>query len=242
MKILVAREESQAVTKELRALGHEAYSCDIIDQSGGHPEWHIMQDVLPLLNGRCSFKTTDGVTHTIPGRWDAIVAFPPCTNLAGSGARHFEKKRADGRQRVSVLFFCAFLAADCAIIIIENPVGIMSGEYVRTHFPDIADKYGLPRKYTQTVQPFEHGDPFKKTTCVWIIGTDARITPTDIVEPRLVKYTTKKGKTVTFSADYGGGGEGAGKRRSKTYPGIARAIAAQLIGPAETEEDDAWML
>lgn len=91
MKILVACEESQAVTKELRALGHEAYSCDIIECSGGHPEWHIMQDVLPLLNGNCAFTTCDGLTHTLGGKWDMIIAFPPCTNLAVSGSRHFAK-------------------------------------------------------------------------------------------------------------------------------------------------------
>lgn len=81
MRVLVACEESQAVTKEFRRLGHEAYSCDVIDQSGGHPEWHIMQNVLPLLNGRCSFETTDGVSHNIEGRWDMIIAFVPCTKI-----------------------------------------------------------------------------------------------------------------------------------------------------------------
>ena len=86
MKILVACEESQAVTKELRALGHEAYSCDIIDQSGGHPEWHIMQDVLPLINGNCHFNTTDEINHSIEGKWDMIIAFPPCTYLTNAGA------------------------------------------------------------------------------------------------------------------------------------------------------------
>lgn len=98
MRVLVACEESQAVTKEFRALGHESYSCDIIDQSGGHPEWHIMQDVLPILNGNCTFRTMDGLDHTIYGRWDMIIAFPPCTHLAVSGARHFKKKRESGIQ------------------------------------------------------------------------------------------------------------------------------------------------
>ena len=86
MRILVACEESQAATKELRRLGHEAYSCDIIECSGGHPEWHIMCDVLPLLNGNCAFNTMDGVHHYISGRWDMIIAFPPCTYMANSGA------------------------------------------------------------------------------------------------------------------------------------------------------------
>ena len=112
MKILVACEESQAVTIELRKLGHEAFSCDIIECSGGHPEWHIMQDVLPLLNGFCSFKTADGADHSIESKWDMIIAFPPCTHLAVSGARHFEKKRSDGRQRWGIEFFCELLHAD----------------------------------------------------------------------------------------------------------------------------------
>ena len=98
MKILVACEESQAVCKAFRERGHEAYSCDIIECSGGHPEWHITQDVIPLLNGNCSFVTDDWKYHKIDGKWDMILAFPPCTHLAVSGARHFEKKRADGRR------------------------------------------------------------------------------------------------------------------------------------------------
>lgn len=97
MKILVACEESQAVTSELRRLGHDAYSCDIQECSGGHPEWHIMEDVLPLLNGDCVFRTVDGREHVIIDKWDMLIAFPPCTHLAVSGARHFEKKREDGR-------------------------------------------------------------------------------------------------------------------------------------------------
>ena len=166
MKILVACEESQAVTKELRRLGHEAYSCDVIDQSGGRPEWHIMQDVIPLLNGRCRFKTTDGVKHAVIGKWDMIIAFPPCTHLAVSGAAWFERKRADGRQRDGVEFFCEFLTADCDRVAIENPVGIMSGDYVRRYFADISKKYGLPIKPTQIIHPWMFGDNFSKSTCL----------------------------------------------------------------------------
>lgn len=98
-KVLVACEESQRVTLYLREREIEAYSCDIIECSGEHPEWHIKADVLPLLNGNCKFTTCDGVEHEVVGKWDMIIAFPPCTHLAVSGARHFEKKRADGRQR-----------------------------------------------------------------------------------------------------------------------------------------------
>lgn len=127
MNILVACEESQAVCKEFRKKGHNAYSCDLLDCSGGHPEWHIKGDVLPLLKGSCFFVTVDGTLHYTPGHWDMIIAFPPCTDLAVSGARHFEKKRLDSRQRDSIEFFTAFLSARCAKIAIENPVGIISG-------------------------------------------------------------------------------------------------------------------
>ena len=98
MKVLVACEESQRVCTEFRKLGHEAYSCDIEPCSGGHPEWHIQDDVLPLLNGNCDFKTVNGDMYHLIGKWDMIIAFPPCTHLAVSGAAWFDKKREDGRQ------------------------------------------------------------------------------------------------------------------------------------------------
>lgn len=232
MKILVACEESQAVTKELRRLGHEAYSCDIIDQSGGHPEWHIMQDVLPLLDGCCHFKTTDGAKHAVLGKWDMIIAFPPCTDLAVSGARHFEAKREDGRQRKSVEFFCQFLEADCDRIAIENPVGIISGDYIPRYFPDLAQRYRLPRKPSQIIQPYEFREPHKKTTCLWIIGDLPLLTPTGIVEPKLISYECKDGKKVTFSEHmvHGFKNGDRAKHRSKTFPGIAKAMAEQWAG------------
>ena len=151
------------MTKEFRALGHEAYSCDIIECSGGHPEWHIMEDVIPLLNGYCGFKTEDGLSHYLDKKWDMILAFPPCTHLAVSGARHFEGKRADGRQREGLEFFCKFLIADCDKIAIENPIGIISGDYIPKWFPDLAEKYDLPRKQSQIIQPYEYGHPSKKS-------------------------------------------------------------------------------
>ena len=151
MKILVACEESQAVTIELRRLGHEAYSCDIQECSGGHPEWHIKGDVLPLLNGDCEFNTMDGERHTISGRWDMLIAFPPCTDLTVSGARHFAKKRADGRQQASIDFFMKFANAHCDMIAIENPVGIMSTRF---------------RKPDQIINPYQFGHPeTKKLVC-----------------------------------------------------------------------------
>lgn len=228
MIVLVACEESQAVCKEFRNKGHIAYSCDLLDCSGGHPEWHIKGDVLPLLNGSCYFVTVDGKLHYTPGQWDMIIAFPPCTDLAVSGARHFEKKRADGRQHASIEFFCKFLSARCAKIAIENPVGIISGEYVREYFPALSKEYGLPRKPSQIIQPYFFGDPHRKTTCLWLKNL-APLVYTNVVEPTLVKYTCKDGRQVTFDTSYmisAKKGE-RGKQRSKTFPGIAKAMAEQ---------------
>lgn len=244
MRVLVACEESQVVCKAFRARGHEAYSCDIQECSGGHPEWHIKGDVLKVLNPKdinltlplddmaqiiygIEFTTMDGKHHYFNGKWDLIIAHPPCTHLCVSGARHFEKKRADGRQREGIELFCQFLKADCYRIAIENPVGIISGEYIKEYFPDIAEKYGLPLKPSQIVQPYEYGDPHKKTTCLWLKGLK-ELQPTNIVEPKLVRYTCKNGKVVTFS-EYmvKFDGEERAKHRSKTFQGIANAMAEQ---------------
>ncbi len=227
VKVLIACEESQRVCTAFREHGIEAYSCDIQECSGGHPEWHIMGDCLPLLNGRCEFYTMDGTRHYIGRRWDMIIAHPPCTHIATSGARHFEKKRADGRQREGIEFFCRFLIADCDLIVIENPVGIISGDYVAIHFPDLAEKYGLPIKPSQIIQPYEHGDPFRKATCLWFVGKVKPLVPGNIVEPVLKEYISKSGVKYVFSIDYGSGDSESGKRRSKTYPGIAKAMAEQ---------------
>lgn len=253
MKVLVACEESQAVTKELRRLGHEAYSCDIIDQSGGHPEWHIMGDVLPLLNREDNgnngwhaiyFTTRDGKEHSVE-KWDMIIAFPPCTHLASSGARHFEAKRADGRQREGIEFFCQFLNADCDRVAIENPVGIIGGDYIPKHFPDLAEKYDLPRKPDQKIQPYEHGHPYTKTTCLWLKNMQ-KLQPTKILERPAEGWVNQ---SFTPDGRYGGfaGNFNDPTTRSKTFPGIAKAMAEQWAGPCETvstltEEDDAWML
>lgn len=229
MKVLVACEESQAVCKAFREKGHEAYSCDIIDCSGGHPEWHIKGDVLKYINGKeALFWTCDGVGHITPNRWDMIIAFPPCTHLAVSGARHFEKKRADGRQREGIEFFAQFLNADCEKIAIENPVGIISGDYIPKWFPDLAEKYGLPIKQSQIIQPYEYGHNAKKSTCLWLKGLPL-LKPTNIVEPDLISYTCKSGKRVTFSRHMVQGFENGerAKSRSKTFEGVAKAMAEQ---------------
>ena len=236
MKVLVACEESQAVCKAFREKGHEAYSCDIIECSGGHPEWHIQGDVLEILNTHIeevqngvfeviSFKTMDGKRHNLFKKWDMIIAFPPCTHLAVSGARHFEKKRADGRQREGIEFFCKLLKADCEKIAIENPVGIIGGEYIPQHFPDLAEKYGLPKKPTQKIQPYEHGHPYIKTTCLWLKGLP-KLQPTNILEkPKdgwVNQCFTKDGRYGGFAKNFQSATE-----RSKTFPGIAKAMAEQ---------------
>jgi hypothetical protein len=210
MRILLACEESQAVTKELRKLGHEAFSCDILPSSGGHPEWHLQQDVTELLKQK----------------WDMIIAFPPCTHLATSGTRHFEKKRLDGRQKEAIEFFMLFEDLDCPKVAIENPVNIIGGEYIKKHYPELVEKYSF-RKSNQRIQPYEYGHDAKKTTCLWLKGLP-KLIPTEIVEPRII--TLKNGKK--FSADYMEGvkrskaGEGS-VARSKTYLGIAKAMAEQ---------------
>ena len=238
MKVLVACEESQTVCKAFREKGHEAYSCDIQDCSGGHLEWHIKGDVLRILNPenlyeddeQCiygiEFDTCDGLHHHIE-KWDLIIAHPPCTDLCVSGARHFEKKRADGRQRESIEFFAKFLFADCDRVAIENPVGIISGDYIPQWFPDLAEKYSLPIKPSQIIQPYQFGDPHRKTTCLWLRGLPNLI-ETNVVEPTLVQYTCKNGKTVTFDEFMVKGFNGdRAKHRSKTFEGIAKAMAEQ---------------
>ena len=243
MKVLCACEESQAVTIEMRRLGHEAYSCDLQDCSGGHPEWHIKGDVLRLINGNCRFQTMDGEWHEIVGKWDMLIAFPPCTHLASSGARHFEVKRADGRQLEAIEFFCYFLQADCDRIAIENPVGIISGDYIPKWFPDLAEKYGLPIKPTQIIQPYEHGDHARKTTCLWLKG-NRPLTPTNIVDPGEI---VGKGFSVGASCDMARDENGkiiswndprTAKIRSKTFPGIARAMEEQWAGMCEEVNDE----
>lgn len=235
MNILVACEESQAVVNELRHLGHWAFSCDTMYPSGKHPEWHIKGDCIPLLNGRCDFVTVTHRPERIETPWDMIIAFPPCTHLAVSGARHFERKRRDGRQREAIEFFCQFLTADCERIAIENPVGIISGDYIPKWFPDLAERYGLPKKPSQIIQPYEYGDHARKTTCLWLKGLP-NLNPTRIVDPGEI---VGKGFSVGASLDMAREENGkiirwndprTAKIRSKTFPGIAKAMAEQWGG------------
>ena len=222
MKVLVACEESQAVCIEGRKLGHEVYSCDIQECSGGHPEWHIMCDVIPLLNGNCDFNTMDGENHSLSGRWDMIIAFPPCTYLTVTGNRWFNidrygekaiqrhKDRKDG-----VDFFMAFANADCEKIAIENPVGIMSSEW---------------RKPNQIINPWQFGDAFEKKTCLWLKGLP-ELTHTNIVKiPPRKKFDSGKSMPSWYAEAWHLPKEERAKLRSKTFPGIAKAMAQQWMG------------
>ena len=222
MNILIACEESQRVCIEFRKKGHNAFSCDVLSCSGDHPEWHIMSDVLPILNGNCTFTTCDGVEHSLNTRWDMIIAFPPCTHLAISGAKHFEKKREDGRQEEGILFFKNILEADCDKIAVENPVNIIGSDYISIYFP----QYSYLPNCDQYIQPYEYGENARKKTCLWLKNLP-KLKPTNIVKPELVEYYCSDGRKVTFSKDYGGGGGLNGQRRSKTYLGVARAMADQ---------------
>lgn len=210
MKVLVACEESQRVCTAFRKKGHEAYSCDIIECSGGHPEWHIMQDVIPLLNGKCEFKTCDGQTHKIEGKWDMIIAHPPCTYLSNAGARFLYPKGELNKERYkkglkAAMFFNCFLKVQCDKVAIENPIP--------------SKIYNLP-KYSQTIQPYEYGHPFKKKTCLWLKGLPELI-PTKIL-PENERQTTKIAGNW-----FNKGGKDRQKNRSKTFLGIAKAMAEQ---------------
>ena len=233
MKILVACEESQEVCRAFRVKGHEAYSCDIIEPSGGHPEWHIKGDVLPLLNGNCTFQTLDTHTHTIAGQWDMIIAFPPCTHLAVSGAAWFEKKRKDGRQRDGIEFFVKFLYAECEKIVVENPIGIISGDYIPKWFPDLAEKYALPKKPSQIIQPWMFGDNYSKSTCLWEKGVPLLV-PLILDQPALEwfewvdkKTGKKKRQPKWFAEAWRLPPDERARIRSKTFTGIAKAMAEQ---------------
>ena len=210
INILVACEESQRVCEAFRKLGGKAYSCDIIECSGGHPEWHIMQDVIPLLNGGCSFKTMDGVEHSIDGKWDLIIAHPPCTYLSNAGARFLYPKGVLNEERlakgmVAKDFFMHFYNADCDRIAIENPIP--------------SKVYGLP-PYTQTIQPWMFGHPVQKKTCLWLNGLP-ELQPTNVVEER--QSTKIPGNW------FNSGGKERQKNRAKTFPGIAKAMAEQWM-------------
>lgn len=217
MKILIACEESQTVCKAMRELGHEAYSCDIQDPSGGHPEWHIKGDCVPLLNGNCSFTDLAGGGHRVDGKWDLIIAHPPCTELCSSGQRWFTEGAKDfGLQRKAIAFFYKFVMADCDRIAIENPVGVMSTAY---------------RKPDQIIQPWQFGHPEMKRTCLWLKGLPL-LHETDNVYEEMMALPVKERNRIWYLGSH------KGKERSKTFPGVAKAMAEQFAGDIRGGEID----
>jgi hypothetical protein len=203
VRVLVACEESQAVTTELRRVGIEAYSCDLVPCSGGHPEWHLQGDALAVLNAG----------------WDAVIAFPPCTHLAVSGARWFAEKRAAGLQQEAAAFFMRFVNADCPRVAIENPVGVMSTLY---------------RKPDQVIQPYQFGHTETKATCLWLRGLPRLRSTLNVVDEMMQLPVAERNRIhyLPPTAD-------RAALRSKTYTGIARAMADQwgryLLHIHETE-------
>lgn len=206
MRVLLACEESQAVCTEFRKRGHEAFSCDLLDCSGNHPEWHIKGDVLEIIKEE----------------WDLMIGFPPCTHLAVSGSRHFKNKILDGRQQDAINFFMCLVNAPINKIAIENPIGIMSSNY---------------RKPDQIIHPYYFGDSFSKSTCLWLKNlkplTHIKESP---LFPNEVTHVDK-GEFVTFSSGKkmakwynDAAGKKHGHIRSKTFKGIAAAMADQWGG------------
>lgn len=227
MNVLVACEESQRVCTAFRLKGFNAFSCDILSCSGNRPEWHIKSDVSYLLNGNCEFMTMDGASHKVSTKWDLIIAFPPCTDLAASGARWFKKKVEDGRQQKSIDFFLKFTKCDCDKISIENPIGIMSTIY---------------RKPDQIIQPYQFGENARKSTCLWLKGLPL-LKPSNVVDKGLI---VGKGFSVGANLDCARDENGkilawndpkTARIRSKTFNGIARAMAEQW-GDYLLKEDD----
>ena len=233
MNILVACEESQAVTIELRKRGHRAFSCDILECSGGHEEWHTKMDVKTLINGNCEFITMDGVKHYQNGKWDMIIAFPPCTYLTSAGTRHFSlkmnsKEKVEARIKLreeAYEFFMMFVNADCDKIAIENPVG-----YMNTHY----------RKPDQIIHPYyfakdenDESNYVQKRTCLWLKGLKPleRKTFLDKPAPKYICQGEKcNGKPIGWCEGIRGttGGQaGRARARSKTFKGIAKAMAEQ---------------
>lgn len=226
MNVLVACEESQTVTIAMRDNGHNAFSCDLQPCSGGHPEWHIMGDVLPLINGKCSFATMDGAQHRIDGEWDLLIAHPPCTYLTLTGNRWFLPKYRDRfpdrqiQREKAIAFFMVFATARCRRIAIENPVCIMSTRW---------------RKPDQYIEPYFFGDAEKKKTGLWLFGLQP-LEPTKIVEPVLIRcksgVTEPKWHMETMHLP----AAERSRARSRTYPGIARAMADQWAGKIMKED------
>ena len=226
MKVLVACEESQRVCMAFREKGHEAYSCDIVDCSGGHPEWHIKNNVLKFLNPTVlfinelpgiQFFTMDNEYHCFIGKWDLIIAHPPCTYLTLAGNKWFNPEFADRfpdrqkQRKEAADFFMAIASADCDKIAIENPVGIMSSRW---------------RKPDQYIEPYMFGDPEKKKTGLWLKGLPL-LKPTNIVEPVIIHCKSGANEPRWHMETMHLPKEERSRVRSQTFIGIAKAMAEQ---------------
>ena len=219
MDVLIACEESQEVCKAFRAIGHRAFSCDMQECSGGHPEWHIQGDVLPLINGNCTFTTMDGRKHKQFGQWDLIIAHPPCTHLTCSGQWAYNKGKDLHLRDEAIKFFMCFANAKCDRIAIENPIGIMSSVW---------------RKPDQIISPWMFGDKAEKRTCLWLKGL-GNLVPTETEKPEFEYFEWIDSKTgrkkrmemwmykIRCISDK----KQRAKEASKTFPGIAQAMAEQ---------------
>lgn len=216
INVLIACEESQAVCKAFRRRGFNAYSCDLQYCSGGMPEYHIQEDVTKLLNGKQHFVTMDGVYHVVD-KWDLIIAHPPCTYLSNAGARWLYaggklnedryKKGIEGKQ-----FFLQFYNANCEHVAIENPIP--------------SKVYNLP-PYSQVIQPYEHGEPWSKKTCLWLKGLPL-LQPTNVLTD-YKPFCSSGSYSKSHDAKYKGANRkgGSAKSRSKTFYGVAQAMAEQ---------------
>lgn len=216
MKVLVACEESQRACIAFRERGHEAYSCDIQEPSGGHPEWHILGDAIPLINGYCRFRTMDGSEHHIDSRWDLLIAHPPCTYLTNAGAVRMRVNGKIVKERYNQMvkaraFFMIMYNADSYKICVENPVPMK-----------LAD---LP-PYTQIIQPYQFGYPYSKRTCLWLKGLP-KLQPTKICEEH-TPWVNGGSKDIHGNhRRFQGRKERDPKSRAKTFPVIAEAMADQ---------------
>ena len=208
MKVLIACEESQEVCKAFRELGHEAFSCDILSCSGGHPEWHIKDDVLKVIKtGRCNLENGDILFIY---KWDLLIAHPPCTRLCNSGVCWLKSRDLTKEMEDGALFFKKLLDVDIPLKCIENP---------------IPHKYALAiigRKYDQIIQPYMFGHPERKATCLWLVGLP-KLKPTRNVKEKMLKLPKSKSQRIHYTSP----GKDRAMIRSKTFPGIAKAIAKQ---------------
>lgn len=228
MNVLIACEESQVVCKAFRDRGHNAFSCDIQYCSGGHPEWHIQGDVLKILNPKIvdlgmkniyryiNFVTCDNTFHSIFS-WDLIIAHPPCTRLTVAANKYYKPEYAYKFPNIhmerlnAIKFFMEFTNIDCPKIAIENPIGIMSTIY---------------KKPTQIIQPYQFGENERKATCLWLKGLQ-KLEPTKIVEPYIIKHKSGKTDSRLHFETLKLPKDERSKIRSKTFDGIAKAMAGQ---------------